>query len=105
MKLKISAFLAVVVLLTACGSKQEPVVDEQVDAVDATVVMTELFEEYAERYVEMNPISATFQGDYRFNDRMANSFSPEYRAASTAMNEEFLQRLLEIDREQLSYQD
>jgi uncharacterized protein (DUF885 family) len=105
MKLKISAFLAVVVLLTACGSKQEPVVEEQVDAVDATVVMTELFEEYAERYVEMNPISATFQGDYRFNDRMANSFSPEYRAASTAMNEEFLQRLLEIDREQLSYQD
>jgi uncharacterized protein (DUF885 family) len=53
----------------------------------------------------MNPLSATFIGDYRYNDRMANSNSPEYRAAAQAMDEEFLQRLLEIDRSQLGYQD
>lgn len=49
--------------------------------------------------------SATFIGDYRYNDRMANSNGPEYRAAAEAMDREFLARLLEIDREDLGDQD
>lgn len=53
----------------------------------------------------MNPIGATFIGDYRYNDRMANSNSPEYIAAATAMDEEFLARLLTINRDHLNYQD
>ena len=64
-----------------------------------------MLEEYANRYLEMNPVQATFIGINRFNDRMANSNSPEYRAAAEAMNQEYLQRLLEIDRAQLNAQD
>ena len=36
---------------------------------------------------------------------MANSNSPEYLAESEAMDKEFLTRLMDIDREQLDYQD
>ena len=102
MNLRSTAVLAAVCLLSACGGNDEPAVTE---VVDAGAALHELFDEHFERNLEMNPLSATFIGDYRYNDRMANSNSPEYRAAAQAMDEEFLQRLLDIDRSQLSDQD
>jgi uncharacterized protein (DUF885 family) len=85
-----SALLAAVLLVAACGSNEEPVAAE---VVDPGVALNEMFEEYADNGVN------------RYNDRMANSNSPEYRAAAEAMDQEFLRRLLEIDREQLNEQD
>jgi len=102
MKLRATAVLAAVLLVSACGGNEEPVATE---AVDAGVALHALFDEHFERNLEMNPLNATFIGDNRYNDRMANSNSPEYMAAAEAMDEEFLQRLLEIDRSQLDYQD
>ena len=101
MKLRLSAVLAAVCLVAACGS-EEPAV---IDTVDGGTALHALFDEHFERNLELNPLRATFIGDYRYNDRMANSNSPEYRAAAEAMDEEFLQGLLEIDRSQLGYQD
>ena len=101
MNLRLSAVLAAVCLIAACSS-EEPAAT---DTIDAGTVLHALFDEHFERDLELNPLSATFIGDYRYNDRMANSNSPEYRAAAQAMDEEFLQRLLEIDRSQLGYQD
>ena len=103
MKLRLLTATAVALLLSACGGQDEPVAETpQVDAAEA---LHALFDEHFERQLEMNPLQATFIGDYRFNDRLANSFSPEYRAAEQAMDEEFLARLLEIDRDQLGDQD
>ncbi|MCP4299414.1 MAG: DUF885 domain-containing protein [Gammaproteobacteria bacterium] len=102
MKSLAPATLAVVLLVAACGGARDQAVPE---TADASATLDALFDEYFERNLEMNPLMATFIGDYRYNDRMANTNSPEYRAASTAMDEEFLQRLLQIDREQLGYQD
>ena len=104
MKLLTSAVLAAVLLVAACGGPQDRAASEQTQA-DPSATLHALFDEYFERNLEMNPISATFIGDYRYNDRLANTNSPEYRTAATAMDEEFLQRLLAIDREQLDYQD
>ena len=98
-----AAALAALTLLVACGKAESPV-EEQV-AADPGETLNSLFDEYFERSLEMNPVSASFNGDYRYNDRMANSNSPEYRAESQAMHEEFLARLLEIDRGALGYQD
>ncbi len=108
MRLHIPAMLAAVLFLAACGggeptATQEPAVEET--TIDASTALHVLFEEHFERGLEMNPIRATFIGDNRYNDRLANSLSPEYRAADQAMDEEFLARLLEIDREALGYQD
>jgi uncharacterized protein (DUF885 family) len=104
MRLPASVVLAAVLLVAACGGSQDRAATEQAQA-DPSATLNALFDEYFERNLEMNPISATFIGDYRFNDRLANTNSPEYRAAKTAMDEEFLQRLLAVDREQLDYQD
>ena len=93
MSLRMTAVMAAIVLLCACGGKD-----------DATELHA-LFDEHFERSLEMNPIQATFIGDNRYNDRMAHFFSEEFRAEAEAMDREFLDRLLEIDRQQLGYQD
>jgi uncharacterized protein (DUF885 family) len=102
MNFRISAVSAAALLLVACGGNEEPVATE---AVDPGIALNEMFEEYANRYLEMNPVQATFIGIDRYNDRMANTNSPEYRAAAEAMDQEFLQRLLEFDRKQLNEHD
>ncbi|MEJ2298642.1 MAG: DUF885 domain-containing protein [Woeseiaceae bacterium] len=115
MNLRIPALAAVALSLAACGNNaeppaaeesvaNEPVVDEA-GSVDATAALHALFDEHFERSLEMNPLRATFIGDNRFNDRLANWGSPEYREKTEAMDREFLDRLLEIDRDQLEYQD
>jgi len=104
MKLLASASLAAVLIVAACGGAQDQSTSES-NEVTPSAALNALFEEQFERNLELNPLTATFIGDYRYNDRMANTNSPEYRAADTAMDEEFLQRLLTIDREQLDYQD
>lgn len=104
MKFSGTAVLAAVLLVAACGGKEDPVAVEE-PSVDASAQLHALFDEHFERNLELNPLSATFIGDDRYNDRLANTNGPEYRAASEAMDIEFLERLLEIDREQLDYQD
>jgi uncharacterized protein (DUF885 family) len=104
MKSAAAAFLAIIFLVAGCSESQEQTT-VVVDDIDAGTRLHALFEEHFELDLEMNPLNATFIGDYRYNDRMANSNSPEHIEAATAMDEEFLARLLEIDREQLNYQD
>ena len=104
MNLKSTALVAIALFLAACGGNDEPAaaIESQVDAGEA---LHALFDEHFERGLEMNPLSATFIGDNRFNDRLAHFASPDFRDAAEAMDREFLERLLEIYRAQLSYQD
>lgn len=104
MKNSVAALIAVVLLAAGCGGTDNQAANEAT-AVDATTALHTLFDEHFERGLEMNPLRATSIGDYRFNDRLANSNSPEYIAAATAMDQEFLRRLLKIDRGVLNYQD
>lgn len=64
-----------------------------------------LVDEFFERNLKLNPLNATQIGDDRFDDRLANYFGAEHIAASEAMDEEFLQRLLQIDSSGLEGQD
>ncbi|MDJ0794206.1 MAG: DUF885 domain-containing protein [Woeseiaceae bacterium] len=97
-----SAALAVLFLVAACGGNEDPTAT---DVVDPSVALGALFDEHFERNLELNPVRATFIGDNRYNDRMANFVSADYIAASDALDREFLQRLLEIDRDQLGDQE
>jgi uncharacterized protein (DUF885 family) len=96
--------LAAALCLASCTSEQ-PSVAGQADVVDTPAALNTVFNEYFERALELNPLRATAIGDYRYNDRLANSIGPEYRAADRQLDEESLARLLEIDRELLSRQD
>lgn len=99
-----AAVAAAALFLAACSADEAPA-EAGSPASDPTATLHALFDEFFERGLEMNPVSASAIGDYRYNDRYVNSLGPEYREASRKMDEEFLARLLEIDREQLSRQD
>lgn len=103
-----SALAAIALMLSACdGSQPQQSSSAPAAAVtpDAAADLAALFEEHFERELALNPVQATAIGDYRYNDRLAISNSPEYREASRQLDQEFLDRLLQIDREQLAYQD
>ena len=99
-----AAVLAASLIFAAC-SKEPSAPAPQAETADPAATLQALFDEYFERNLELNPLRATRIGDYRFNDRYANSIGPDHIAASRAIDEEFLARLLEIDRESLSRQD
>ena len=105
MKIHPAALFAATLFLCACGSNRDEAVTTETAAVNATTELAALFDEHFERNLELNPISATFIGDYRYNDRMAITNSVEYRDASRALDEEYLARLLKIDRDALDYRD
>ena len=98
------AFLLVTALfVVACSNDLST--NSQPAAEDPTEALNKLFDEHFERSLELSPISATSIGDDRYDDQYANSIGPEHREASRALDEEFLQRILNIDRDGLSQQD
>ncbi len=62
-------------------------------------------EGWFEASLELNPLRATYLGDGRFNDRLANYLGAEHRAASEALDREHLDRILAINPEPLGRQD
>ncbi len=102
MKSLSAAMLAATLFISACGGGQQ---DTATPSEDAATALAALFDEQFERNLELNPMSATAIGDDRYDDRMAITMSQEYRDADRLLDEEFLARLLEIDRNSLGYQD
>lgn len=100
----LAAGIAILLALTACGGQpdDEAPVESPAAAVEE---LSALVEEYFDRTLEMNPLFATQIGDDRFDDRLANTISPEFIEKSEAMDREFLERVLAIDPEQLGEQD
>ena len=96
MRIISAASLAIVLLLSACGSEQEP---------DVSADFAALLDEHFERSLALNPVNATSIGEDQYDDQYANSIGPEHRAARHDLNVEFLSRLGEIDRAELSAQD
>ena len=64
-----------------------------------------IVEEWFEASLELNPLRATFLGDKRYNDRLANYLGSEHRAASAALDHDYLRRIETIDPEQLGRHD
>ena len=104
MKNLAAAMIAALMLVAACGESTLTATKDMPE-ISAGEALNALFAEHFEANLEMNPLSATFIGDNRYNDRLANSNSPEYREADEAMDRKFLAQLLDIDRDKLEYQD
>ncbi|MCP1728186.1 uncharacterized protein (DUF885 family) [Natronospira proteinivora] len=77
----------------------------QADQAEAGDALHEAFEDYFQTQLERNPLRATFQGDHRFNDRLAITISPEFREESLALEEQFLEQVRAIDPDRLDHQD
>lgn len=93
-----------ILLLAAC--EQRPATEAVTQPPEqAAAELNTLVEEYFDKLLELNPLYATAIGDYRYNDRLANTLSPEYLAQSEALDREYLERVLAIDAEALTGQD
>lgn len=118
-----SRFLLVVstaIFVVACGGERDTVdaapasgaateapspVEEEGETETASQRLAALVEQYFEDNLELNPVTATFVGDNRFNDRLANSIGPEHRAAQLGLERRYLKALDDIDASELSGQD
>ncbi len=90
--LPVLAFVA----LAACSRSEEP--KEAAPSPEALAAEVDrIVEEYWEKLLVLNPLVATFNGDYRYNDRLENNLSPEYIAQSNALEKEYLGKIQAID--------
>jgi uncharacterized protein (DUF885 family) len=106
----IAALIPAIFLLGACGddatqSTGRSIGPDSGSSATASAALAVLVEAFFEQGLERNPLGATFIGDYRYDDRLANTISPEYIAQSRAIDREYLNKLSRIDPEALSGQD
>lgn len=65
----------------------------------------QLFADYWEEYLALNPLSATFVGDARYNDQLPNFLGAEERAKQLAFAQQWRARIAAIDTSTLQGQD
>jgi uncharacterized protein (DUF885 family) len=94
---RIVGFL-LLVALAACARDEAPAgASQAASAQGAEQRLSQLVEEYWQKYLYLNPISATVIGDNRYNDRLEITVSPQYMADSLALEREYQKKLEEID--------
>jgi uncharacterized protein (DUF885 family) len=88
----------------ACERSAEPIDEPDVDIV---AELNQLYHEYDEELLALNPIFATFRGDHRFNDQWGphDFLSDEYAEAMYELHTRYLARLNEYDVQLLEGQD
>lgn len=101
------ALVLALATLAACSRGPSEAERQAADAQHAAALaadLDKLVEEYWDKFIELNPLTGTFNGDYRFNDRIENSIGPEYIASSLALDKEYLAKLDAIDASKLTGQ-
>ncbi len=100
--------LALALALAACGSKDATAPDSsspstvaatstQADPAATAAQLEQLYNEFWEASLELNPIQATFVGDPRYNDRLPNFLSAEVRQQEHDFEKKWLDRITAID--------
>src|SRR5688572_14190789 len=93
---------AAMLLVAACaGFHGNPAHGES----DKPARLEALYAQYWEENLELNPIGATFQGDPRYNDRLPNFYSEEYRQKTHDFNARWLETIEQVGPEGLEDQD
>ncbi len=92
-------YLIALVFLSLLACQSDPY-EEPVDGA-VTENFDQLLADYQEQRLQLDPLQATFLGDNRYNDRLPNSLSQEYKAESRAFYQDMLVRLRRSDRSQL----
>lgn len=106
--LALALALALGTVLAACGKEQAPAPSAPVEVaataptatVDPAVVAAQLetrYEEFWEESLLLNPITATFVGDPRYNDKLPNFLSADFRKQQHDFDQKWLDRVSAID--------
>jgi uncharacterized protein (DUF885 family) len=60
---------------------------------------------YDEQQLKLNPLSATFRGDHRYDDQLPNFLGAEWRAKARKLEEDALKRISKVDRKALPHSE
>jgi uncharacterized protein (DUF885 family) len=74
-------------------------------ATDASAKLNQLFESYFERSLQLNPLTATFIGDHRYDDRLTNNLSRAHIAEALRVDRNALASALTFDPHALTPAD
>ncbi|RUO34754.1 DUF885 domain-containing protein [Aliidiomarina soli] len=88
---------------SACSQAENPSAQQQSEQKSA--YLETIYAEYFTANLQLNPLQATFVGEHRFNDKLANSLSEEHRTRQRMLEEEYLSLVREIDPDDLAEQD
>ncbi|HTU66432.1 MAG TPA: DUF885 family protein [Steroidobacteraceae bacterium] len=72
---------------------------------DHVAQLNKLYDEFWEENLKLNPVTATYAGDPRYNAELPNDLSKEYRAKAKAFEQSYLERARKIGPEGLTGQD
>src|SRR5690606_12178770 len=100
--------LALAVALAGCSATGSEPAATAIGAEEASTTaarLDALYARYWEERLELNPLAATFQGDPRYNDRLPNFLSPDYRDQSREFTERWLREVESVGSEGLQGQD
>ena len=95
--------IALVASLGACNKANEAPATEAaaVDQAKLAAELEQVYADYWEANLKLNPINATFIGDTRYNAEMPNFFTPEFREQARALNQTWLDKALALDGSRL----
>ncbi|HEX8504744.1 MAG TPA: DUF885 domain-containing protein [Hymenobacter sp.] len=71
----------------------------------ASAPLAALFDAYWEEQAKLNPLSATAQGDNRYNDQLPNTETRAFRQQQQQFFQRYLTKLSQVDRAKLSAND
>ena len=107
----VAALLLIPALLSGCASAPPapPVVEAAVPPPPPPPTpaeqLAQLFEDYWQESLALNPLGATYIGDSRYNDQLPNNLGPEYRAQSLEFARRWRARAAAVDTAPLGEQD
>ncbi|MES1222385.1 MAG: DUF885 domain-containing protein, partial [Bacteroidota bacterium] len=99
---KIISFFFLALLLTACGSNSS---NNNSSLNEPDRKLAAFFERYHEDNLKLFPLSATYEGDNRYNDLLPADFTDSYRDSTRKFYERYLKELSAYDTSKLNDQD
>jgi uncharacterized protein (DUF885 family) len=93
---KLILFISIISFLSCQKEKNTAQKNPQLD---------KIISEYYEDQLKLSPLSATFNGDNRYNDLLNIDFTDSHRALVKSILEKYQKSIQEIDRESLSTND
>jgi len=106
--LALAVSFSLATVLAACSPSSQPAAGDstaQAPQADKAAQLNQLYADYWEGVLKLNPLQATFQGDNRYNDQLPDFGSAEFRKQSHDFTQEWLGKAEKIGDAGLAGQD
>lgn len=103
---KTTLAISLSLLLAGCGQPQQAETNTEsqkssIKQTSQTEQLQQIYKNYFDEQLQLNPLLATYIGDNRYNDQLPNFYSEDYLNKSLAFEKRYLEKIDEINAEQL----